>query len=253
MTNPPIPMCDLTGRPLTSLPSVILTTGAFAFLWSLLRDYVARNGPLSLARPITRWNNRLYSLLSLLLVCMILNSVSHSRSHSPFHSDTPSPTYATTYIFEATHSELAYVYHLSKIWEYIDVFNLVASGTPIAPHMAFHHLTTPFLTYFRVLHASEWEVFAVLNAFHHFWMYAYFGGVGVFRPILPVTGWVQLVGGIAVDVLYLFKNRSGGQEGTNRAIAVLLLGRYAILFYEELATGRVRKEKETRGKGRNKE
>ncbi len=43
-------------------------------------------------------------------------------------------------------SDLAYAYHLSKFYEYIDVFNLVAGGVTIGPHMAFHHITTPVMT-----------------------------------------------------------------------------------------------------------
>ncbi|EXJ87246.1 hypothetical protein A1O3_04205 [Capronia epimyces CBS 606.96] len=69
----------------------------------------------------------------------------------------------------------------------------------IGSYVAFHHLTTPFLTYFRVLNAVDWQLFAFLNCFHHFFMYAYFGGVSVFRPILPLTGWLRLGAAISLD------------------------------------------------------
>ncbi|OQV05936.1 hypothetical protein CLAIMM_10588 [Cladophialophora immunda] len=206
-------------RPLTSLQSVILTTGPFVFLWSTLKGYVARNGPFAVARPITRLNSQVYALFSLGLAYLILNDVFH------FHD-----------LEQVQSADLAYVYHLSKFYEYIDVFNLVAAGTAINPHMAFHHITTPFLTYFRVLNATDWQLFAFLNCLHHFWMYAYFGGVSSFRPILRVTGWVQLIAGIGLDVYYFATHGQGAPEARNRAIGLMILTRYAMLYYEEIKT-----------------
>ena len=209
---------------MTSLRSVILTTGPFVFLWSTLRGYVERNGPFAFARLLTRLNSQIYALFSLLLAYLILNDVFHIQEFEHVRG-----------------SDLAYIYHVSKFYEYVDVFNLVASGNKIGPHMAFHHITTPFLTHFRVLNASDWQVFAFLNCLHHFWMYAYFGGVSSFRPILPVTGWLQLAAGIGLDVYWLAVNGRELPESTNRAISVLLLTRYAMLFYEELKTGNQQK------------
>ncbi|KAJ9645595.1 hypothetical protein H2204_001176 [Knufia peltigerae] len=211
---------DKGDRPLTSLQSVILTSGPFIFFWSTLRAYVERNGAFPWTRTVIHLNSQAYSLFSLVLAYLILNDAFHFQEISGIKS-----------------SDLAYVYHLSKFYEYIDVFNLVANGQSIGPHMAFHHITTPFLTYFRVLNASEWQLFAFLNCFHHFWMYAYFGGMSAFRPVLPITGWLQLAGGIALDVRYLILNSQKAPESANRAIAVLLLTRYAMLFHEELKGG----------------
>lgn len=219
-------MSDVHQRPFTSLQSVILTTGPFVFLWTTLRNYIQRNGAQSFARTTTRLNNQLYSLFSLGLAGLILNDVFQCY---PLGDGIKS-------------NDLAYIYHLSKFYEYIDIFNLVAHGKVIGPHMAFHHLTTPFLTHFRVLNASDWQVFAFLNCIHHFWMYAYLGGVGLFRPILPFTGWLQLVAGIAVDVFWLSQNaKTENPEATNRLISVLLLTRYAMLYYEELNKGGAQK------------
>ena len=230
-------------HPLTSLQSVILTTGPFVFLWSTLRRYVQRNGALPLARTITTLNSQVYSLFSLVLACLILNDVYHFQA---LESTIPIAAGIKT-------EDLGYIYHLTKFYEYIDVFNLVASGKVIGPHMAFHHLTMPFLTHFRVLNVDtpthDWRFFAFLNCFHHFWMYGYFGGVGLFRPILPVTGWVQLVAGIAVDVYWLATHGSEreGTEARNRVICVLLLARFAMLFYEELRVGSQQVEMEVQG------
>ncbi|KAJ9616600.1 hypothetical protein H2200_000319 [Cladophialophora chaetospira] len=207
-------------NPLTSLQSVLLTTGPLVFFWSTLRGYVARKGALGFARPFTQLNNQLYALFSLALGYFILNDVFH------FQEEIAGLRLKT--------SDLAYIYHLSKFYEYIDIFNLLAAGTEIGPHMAFHHITMPFLTYFRVLNASDWQLFAFLNCLHHFLMYSYFAGVASLRPILPLTGWLQLGAGIALDVYYCATKGRDAPESTNRAISVMLMTRYAMLFYEEL-------------------
>ncbi|KIW84968.1 hypothetical protein Z517_00356 [Fonsecaea pedrosoi CBS 271.37] len=231
---------DDSSRPLTSLQSVILTTGPFIFLWSTLRGYVARNGFFSLARPLTRLNNQVYALFSLALACLVLNDTE---------------TFHFVDLEHVTTSGLAYLYHLTKFYEYVDVFGLVASGTPVNEHMAFHHITTPVLTYLRVLHASDWHLLACLNCLHHFWMYAYFGGVRAFRPVLRVTGWAQLVGGIGLDVYYLVSHGRGAPEARNRALSIMILTRYAMLYYEEIKTGmgnaQKRKEADKKGKKAN--
>jgi hypothetical protein len=224
-------MAETEARALTSLQSVILTTGPFVFLWSTLRGFIARNGPLPFAKFFTRVNSQIYALFSLGLGYLILNDVFH------FHKELP-PSFS-----DLTTADLAYIYHLSKFYEYLDVFNLVAAGTQIGPHMAFHHVTTPFLTHFRVLNASDWQLFACLNCFHHFWMYAYFGGATLFRPILPLTGWLQLGAGIGLDVYYCVSQGRDAPETRNRAISIMLLTRYAMLFYEELKGSESRKAK----------
>ena len=228
----------LEGRPLTSLQSVLLTTGPFVFFWSTLRRYVSRNGALSFARPLTLLNSQLYALFSLALGYFILNDVFH------LHEDILGVRLKT--------SDLAYIYHLSKFYEYIDVFNVVAAGSEVGPHFAFHHITTPVLTYFRVLNASDWQLFTFLNCFHHSLMYSYFAGVASLRPILPLTGWLQLGAGIALDVYYCATHGRDGPETTNRAISIMLLTRYAMLFYEELKGSSAKKVKQAEQKSEEK-
>ncbi len=224
----------LEDKPLTSLQSVILTTGPFVFFWSTLRRYISRNGAFGFARPFTRLNNQLYALFSLGLGCLILNDVFH------FQNDVAG--------LDLNTSDLAYIYHLSKFYEYLDVFNLVAAGTEIGPHMAFHHITTPFLTYFRILNASDWQLFAFLNCLHHFLLYSYLAGVSALRPILPLTGWLQLGGGIGLDIYYCVTHGRDAPESTNRAISIMILTRYAMLFYEELKGSSARKAKKAEQK-----
>ena len=66
-------------------------------------------------------------------------------------------------------------------------------------------------------------------------MYAFYGGwIQWVQPFLPVTGYAQLVLGIAWDLMWLRKHGAGSEEGTNRAICVLLLARYAMLYTQQL-------------------
>ena len=69
-------------------------------------------------------------------------------------------------------------------------------------------------------------------------MYGYFGGVTSLRIVLPYTGYLQLILGIALDGLFFLKGNGGqDQESTGCAVAIILLLRYAQLFTEELRTG----------------
>lgn len=143
----------------------------------------------------------------------------------------PNSIYSFHPAIQIPSQDLVYAYHLIEVWEYIDVVLLIAVSAPVIPHIAFHHLTTPYLIYFRALKASQWEVFAFLNCVHHVIMYAFYGGwVRWIRPFLPITGYTQLVVGVAWDLMWLSKH--GGREATRGrfgAICVLLLVRYATL------------------------
>jgi hypothetical protein len=79
-------------------------------------------------------------------------------------------------------------------------------------------------------------------------MYAYFGGITAFRPVLPWTGYAQLIAGIAVDMAHLLRlgTSSKGEELLGRLVSVLLLSSYAWLFTEELMTEREERRRKRR-------
>lgn len=67
-------------------------------------------------------------------------------------------------------------------------------------------------------------------------MYAFFGGVGWLRPVLPWTGYLQLVVGIGVESwLVGEKMRGGGGDARFHVIAGLILTAYLVLFTRDLA------------------
>ena len=69
------------------------------------------------------FNNRMYAIFSFILAVTIARSVV-LESHG-----------------ETLGEQCAYIYHLSKFYEYLDVLLLVAQGIAIGKHMAFHHMT----------------------------------------------------------------------------------------------------------------
>jgi hypothetical protein len=259
MHQPPLPS-DL---PLASLKQVILTTGPFLFVWSYLRGYVSKHGAFPVFSTIITINSILYAAFSALLSYLLIQSylLQHASPDKPI--SIPLPLGLTIPFLDKstlTIAEMGYIYHLSKFYEYIDVINLVGQGKVVGPHMAFHHITTPYLTCFRVLGCTgeDWRVFALANTVHHTLLYAYFGGIGDWlKRIIPVTGCVQLALGVGVDVWWMYLTEGGRKvEGTgaledearNRGIAILVLVRYGMLFAEELKGGRAGMGKEEREK-----
>jgi hypothetical protein len=70
-------------------------------------------------------------------------------------------------------------------------------------------------------------------------MYAYFGGFSVFRPVLPVTGMLQLAVGISGEVYIINHIMSGDGIGGESSvqphlISAGLLSTYMVLFVREL-------------------
>lgn len=189
---------------------MLLQTGLFANVWITLARYVACYGGIKLARKWTALNNRLYSFASSLLLLLVL--------------------------LPQTQEVAKALYHASKFYEYLDIVLVVACGGGIDLHFGFHHLTTPYLTYFRVVqHSQGWTVFAALNTLHHAIMYAYFGGAARMRTLLPFTGTLQLVAGLLTEAWVIHsKGREGIYPIWPNAFASGLLFAYLVLWTHEL-------------------
>jgi hypothetical protein len=183
----------------------------FIAAWLAIHSHVSRHGPIAGARTFTKYNSIFYSTASAILLFLILSSA---------------------------HERLAKtLYHASKFYEYVDVLGVRAGGGEIGLHFGVHHLTTPYLTFFRVLQDSEgWQIFTALNAFHHVLMYAHFGGLVSMRRVLLITGGVQLMVGIAVDV-FLVSMRMWNGSGLPlwpNMLSITLLSTYLVLWLDEL-------------------
>ncbi|KAF2452636.1 hypothetical protein BDY21DRAFT_358734 [Lineolata rhizophorae] len=215
-----------------SLPFLLTSTLIFIPTAVLLRHHVSHHGPFRVAPTIIKLNSRLYSLFSLLLFLALL----------------PPPVSPLPAFDDST---LRYAYHVSKLYEYVDVFNVLAAGGSIGAHFGFHHLTTPYLTYVRTLNHAEprgWRVVAMLNAAHHAIMYAYFGGVWSakwLRMVLPWTGFAQLAVGIVGELYIILGSGSAGNENEEvwrNMVSLGLLACYFVLFVMEMTALRKNKD-----------
>ncbi|GAB1311341.1 hypothetical protein MFIFM68171_01551 [Madurella fahalii] len=204
---------------------MVLQSLVYLSLWLTTTLLVRRRGPSrSVAPTFSKYNNRAYSLASFLLLLLLL-------SPSPRH-DAPART----------------LYHLSKFYEYVDVLSVAAAGDAVDLHFAVHHLTTPWLTFVRVLPGCEgWRWFGAANAAHHALMYAYFGGWQAVRDVLLWTGQAQLWIGMAADA-WAVRARLASGEGVEEVWRFLvsggLLGLYSVLSAREMrARARAKEER----------
>jgi hypothetical protein len=223
---------------LTTIPELLTFTLLCITTWLSLHLYVRDHGPIALARPMIKPNSWVYTIISLSM-CLLIITVPESTTDTGTIGE-EHPFFSAGYI--------RYIYHLSKFYEFFDILLVCAAGSPINLHFAFHHLTTPYLTFVRFLpgpsnHNDGWRAFAAANTFHHVLMYAYFGGASVLRPILPVTGTLQLLVGISVDLVVGFwKCRSsddGGDVCWPYFASAGLVGVYFVLHVRDLRARRM--------------
>lgn len=225
-------MPTLTTNILTS-PITLYTTSITSVLISRsIISYVKNRGPIVFFRHVIKWNSIFYSIFSSLLFLAVLQSITHDFSQS---IATPTLDLICSSPISSLDSDLKLVYYASKIYEYIDIFNVLAVGGVVNRHFWFHHFTTPYLTYSRVLLQSRgWKLIALLNTLHHAFMYAYFGGVTEFSGLLPWTGYAQLFAAITGEVWIIWGGC--GEEGGLWAnwLALAVIGTYSVLFWGDI-------------------
>ncbi|KAH6894575.1 hypothetical protein B0T10DRAFT_257328 [Thelonectria olida] len=186
---------------------LVAQTIGFLSLWAVIDRHVRQHGPIPQARTFTLVNSWFYSAVSFVLFCLIM---------SPSH--------------EAT---VRHLFHASKFYEYVDVLGVRAGGGDVDLHFGFHHLTTPYLSYVRVvLHSQGWRVLASLNTLHHGFMYAYFGGAVFLRRVLVVTGSAQLVVGICGEIVLL--RRIESKVMWPHVVGLSLLSAYLVLWVRDV-------------------
>jgi len=230
--------------PLTALPEVILSTLIFVPIWILLRHHVFEHGPIPHALRMLQIHNAIQVVVSIYLVTTILLSTIDPNN-------LPKPVQSVAVTIQAHDSLLPrYSYHLSKMYEYVDIILFVSKGghhgrADVDLHFGFHHLTTPYLSYFRFLHNYEgWRVFSFLNAFHHILMYSFFAGVGWTHGFLPFTGFLQLIVGM-LHGLWIAKGKAErGQDVRADILAAGLLFCYFVLHTRETILRRTARAKQ---------
>jgi hypothetical protein len=121
-------------------PYTLYTTSLSSFLISrYIINHVQKNGPISSAGRTMKFNNGFYSLFSLALFICISSSIFTDLSEAP------TPLSSKAIICTHSHTEfdkkLRLIYHVSKIYEYIDIFNVLAVGGEVNTHFWVHHFT----------------------------------------------------------------------------------------------------------------
>lgn len=254
-----------------SLKTVIASTAEFIFAVLATGLWTHYHGPISGAARAIRWNSRVYAVISLVILVLIIQfsivrydtdgkitgTASCTRSFETLADPSVRTNDFSSYLQTKHTNTIAlapFIYHFSKFYEYLDINLVLAnhgpdymslSQQPIDLHFAFHHLTTPYLTWFRIIEnpIPGWEVFAALNSTHHSIMYLFFAGgfegMGLkpemLRKVLPWTGGLQLIAGIGMEVRAILLERTSSHSVLKgHWIAVGLLTSYLILYIRDL-------------------
>lgn len=143
--------------PLTSLPSIILTTGPLVFLWTYLGIFVRKNGVFGWSETVYETHNFVVAAVSLVLAAYILD-IGHDVL-----------TVRTG--FQVEPALLGYLYHLLKIYEYLDILlSVLAGNIQISKYTAFTHLALPYWSYYRVIQNNglDWRFQVIADCFVRF-------------------------------------------------------------------------------------
>lgn len=113
-------MFAISDLPLTSLPHIYISSGVFVILAFFIRSISPLDG--SFATKLLEFNSRFYAGCSILLGLLVSASVLGERK-------------------DDLDMMARYLYHISKQYEYLDIFLVTAVGGLVGIHFALHHLT----------------------------------------------------------------------------------------------------------------
>ncbi|KAH8678853.1 hypothetical protein BGZ60DRAFT_402004 [Tricladium varicosporioides] len=125
---------------ITTFPTYLhLSTLLLLSTTTLIRRRVEIHGSNPAFPKTTKFNSIVYSFFSLVLCLALLYSIL-----IPMTSE--KSTWGTLICYLPTMKldhALAKVFHYSKLYEYVDIINVLASGGSVNTHFWFHHLTVP--------------------------------------------------------------------------------------------------------------
>ncbi|CAF3251599.1 unnamed protein product [Rotaria sp. Silwood2] len=191
--------------PLTSLKFLVFISIVHLALTFALEIFMNnRNKPINVRR-IQRYNNLLIGIFSA-LIFVLINTIAYrdgrfvSLDRLICHRPTPKGAYAL----------LWYIFYLSKLWEFIDIYLVILNKTPVLMHFRWHHQTTPSVVLAGLLGdvSYEWPTI-VSNSLLHTFMYPHFADVWNVSKILLVLGASQLIIGLGCSVYGLLVGCSG--------------------------------------------
>lgn len=131
-------MTEIEGLPFRSLGSLLLTTATLSAGWVVTRQYVARRGHSAWAQSALELHQFVASTLSLILALYVAD-----LGHGIIQARTQ---------VQVDSAFLGYLYHLLKIYEYLDLILLTLSGQiELSRYTTFSHIFLPYWSYYRVI------------------------------------------------------------------------------------------------------
>ena len=191
--------------PFTTLRFVICISLIHFLVTYILEKFMnSRSAPINVRR-IQRYNNLLTGGFSVtVFVCVNLLAYRDGRFTSwdrlVCHRPTPTGAYAL----------LWYIFYLSKMWEFLDIYFVILNKTPVLGHFRWHHQTTPSVVLSGLLGnvSYEWPMI-VSNTLMHTFLYPHVAGVWRVYPILVVLGAWQLIVGLGFSIYGLIAGCDG--------------------------------------------
>lgn len=191
--------------PFSSIRFLLIASGIHWLVTWTLENYMKKRSCPFHVRPIQRYNNLIIGLFSFLVFIFInLFAYRDGRFQSwdrlVCHRPRPTGSYAL----------LWYLFYLSKLWEFSDIYLVILNKTPVRSHFRWHHQTTPsvVLLSLRGDVAYEWATIAS-NTLLHTFMYPHFAGFWNVHSILVILGAFQLIVGLGFS-LYALAIGCGG-------------------------------------------
>lgn len=192
--------------PLTSLQEVSLATALFLMLWVYLKRYVDKHGKFGWAETLLETHDFVVATVSLALAAYVLD-IGHDVLAA-----------RTGYYFDPY--TLGYLYHLLKIYEYLDIILAILSGnTVISKNAAFGHLALPYWSYFRIVNRPQdsvnWRLQVIADCFVRFlsravpWLIE---DVKLEETILRMFGEARWYADLAITGIWLLFTIQGQRE-----------------------------------------
>jgi len=224
----------IEGLPLTSFSFMVAATVVFVVTHAYIEYFrITFKG----ADMLCIYHNRWYGVLNWLWTGCLFYF---------YWTDYTSPSFDTMVCHPRKGLKFAfYLYYLSKLWEFLDVYLVLLKGgfENMHPHFRFHHSTTLSATW-CALYSNTYN-FPVMttNIVLHAIMYLRFGNIpivpeSVFRLIFRFLGTLQLVLGLASGFAILLQRWKGTPCGTGGLVPELYMMWIILslcgLFYYEL-------------------
>ncbi|TPX37448.1 very-long-chain 3-oxoacyl-CoA synthase [Synchytrium microbalum] len=149
--------------------------------------------------------------------------------------------------WKQTLDKYAYLFYLSKYYEFIDTVILLMKNRRVGLLQSYHH-TGAVITMFLLVEsqATACWIFVVFNSFIHTIMYAYYAAstIGIhfpFKQLITISQITQFLVGSCFGVFYIFcpgcakrldEGFSWGSERTSIAVTVVYLIPLTYLFFD---------------------